>query len=130
MRSLRVVLALTILALASACGGYSAPAPSPAPAPAPTPTPGGSSSSVLIPVSAESLGNRAFMPDELDIAPGSTVTWMNTDAVSHTSTSDGASWTSGTLAPGRQFSFTFQAAGTFPYHCSIHPGMVGRIVVR
>jgi len=130
MSSLRLVLASALLVFATACGGYSTPSPSPAPAPAPAPAPGGPSSSVVIPVGAESLGNRAFVPDDLDISAGSTVTWMNTDATSHTSTSDGALWASGTLGPGRQFSFTFQTAGTFPYHCTIHPGMVGRIVVR
>jgi plastocyanin len=130
MSSLRLVLAMTTLAIATACGGYSTPSPSPAPAPAPTPTPSGPSSSVQIPVGAETLGNRAFTPDTLEISPGSTVTWTNTDATSHTTTSDGALWASGTLAPGRQFSFTFQTTGTFAYHCSIHPGMVGTIVVR
>jgi plastocyanin len=39
-------------------------------------------------------------------------------------------WSSGTVAPGGQFSFAFQTAGTFPYHCTIHPGMVGTVVVR
>lgn len=130
MSALRLVVASTILVFATACGGYSTPSPSPTPPPAPAPPPSGPSSSVVIPVGAETLGDRAFVPDELSISAGSTVTWMNTDATSHTSTSDGALWASGTLAPGRQFSFTFQATGTFPYHCTIHPGMVGRIVVR
>ena len=79
---------------------------------------------------AEALANRAFVPGDVSIAAGTTVTWMNTDAVSHTSTSDGQGWNSGSLAPGRQFSFTFQTAGAFPYHCAIHPGMVARVVVR
>jgi len=130
MSSLRLVLAITTLAFATACGASATPSPSPTPAPAPTPTPPGPSSSVLIPVGAETLRNRAFMPDDLEISPGSTVTWMNTDSTSHTSTSDVALWESGTLTPGRQFSFTFRTPGTFTYHCSIHPGMVGTIVVR
>jgi plastocyanin len=70
------------------------------------------------------------MPDELSVTVGTTVTWMNTDSVVHTSTSDAAGWNSGTVAPGAQFSVAFQTAGTFPYHCSIHPGMVGTVVVR
>jgi plastocyanin len=77
-----------------------------------------------------STGNRAFMPDDLDITVGTTVTWTNSDSVAHTSTSNGSGWDSGTIAPGRGFSFTFQTAGTFPYHCTIHPGMVGSVVVR
>ena len=64
------------------------------------------------------------------VAVGTTVTWMNTDSISHTSTSDVSGWNSGVVAPGGQFSFAFQTAGTFPYHCTIHPGMVGTVVVR
>ena len=79
---------------------------------------------------AEVLGNRAFTPDDLEIAAGTTVTWTNTDSVSHTSTSNASGWDSGIIGPGRQFSFTYQTAGTFPYHCAIHPGMVGTVVVR
>jgi plastocyanin len=90
----------------------------------------GSSSTVSIPSGADVLGDRAFQPDELDVTAGTTVTWTNTDSVSHTSTSDAAGWNSGTIAPGRQFSNTFQTAGTFSYHCAIHPGMIGKVVVR
>ena len=127
MSSMRLAVVSVILMSAIGCAGYDS---SPAPAPSPTPTPGGPSSSVTIPVGAEGLGNRAFTPDQLDITAGTTVTWTNTDVVSHTSTSDGTGWNSGTLPAGGRFSFTFPAAGTFPYHCTIHPGMVGTVVVR
>jgi plastocyanin len=66
----------------------------------------------------------------VDVAVGDTVTWMNTDTVAHTSTSDASAWDSGSVAPGGQFSRAFQTAGTFQYHCAIHPGMVGTVVVR
>ena len=79
---------------------------------------------------AQVLGNRAFTPGDVEVAVGTTVTWTNTDTVSHTSTSDASGWDSGTISPGRQFSFTYQTAGTFPYHCAIHPGMVGTVTVR
>jgi plastocyanin len=70
------------------------------------------------------------MPDDLNVAVGTTVTWTNTDSVAHTSTSDEAGWNSGSIAPAGQFSVAFQNAGTFSYHCTIHPGMVGTVVVR
>jgi len=131
MYSLRLAVVSAILMFAIACGGgYSSSSPSPSPIPSPTPTPGVTSSSVAIPVGAASLGNRAFTPDNLDVAAGTTVTWTNTDSVSHTSTSDATGWDSGTVAPGGQFSFEFKTAGTYPYHCAIHPGMVGTVVVR
>jgi plastocyanin len=87
-------------------------------------------SSSTIPVGAATLGNQAYAPDELNVAVGSTVTWMNTDSVSHTSTSDVTGWDSGVVAPGGQFSSAFQTAGTFRSHGAIRPGMVGTVVVR
>lgn len=131
MYSLRLVVVSAILMFAIACGGGDATPPTtPSPAPSPTPTVTGSSSSVTIPVGASSLGNRAYAPDDLTVAVGTTVTWMNTDSTSHTSTSNVTGFDSGIVAPGGQFSFAFQTAGTFPYHCAIHPGMIGTVVVR
>lgn len=123
MSSLRV--ALVICMLGSACGDSSSPV-----APTLAPAPDGASSSVTIPMGAEFLGNRAFAPDELTVPVGTVVTWKNTDSISHTSTTDAEGWNSGIIAPGGQFSFAPQTAGTFRYHCTIHPGMVGTVVVR
>jgi plastocyanin len=126
MGSLRFAVVSAALVFTIACAGSD----SPAPAPSPNPAPGGASSSVAIPAGAAALGNRAYTPDDLSVTVGTTVTWTNTDSVSHTSTSDAAGWNSGVVAPGGQFSFAFQSAGTFPYHCTIHPGMVGTVVAR
>jgi plastocyanin len=126
----RLVFVYAVMLLASACGGgYSAPSPVPTPSPTPSPTQAGSTA-ITIPVGASTLGNRAFNPADLDVAVGTTVTWTNTDSTAHTTTSDGAGWNSGTLQPRAQFSTTFSSAGTFPYHCAIHPGMVGTVVVH
>jgi len=131
MFSKRYVLVSVFALLTGACGGYSASAPSPVPSPSPSPAPTGTPSTpISIPAGAETLGNRAFNPDSLDVAVGSTVTWTNTDSIAHTSTSDTRLWDSGSVAPHGQFSMTFQNAGTFPYHCAIHPGMVGTITVH
>jgi len=131
MRFLHLVVALVALASAAACGGnYSSPGPSPSPVPAPSAPPSGPSSSVTIPIGASTLGRNAFNPSDLTVAAGTTVTWMNADTVAHTSTSDATGWSSGIVAPGGQFSFAFPTAGTFAYHCAIHPGMVGTVVVR
>ena len=131
MLSLRLAVVSAIVMFAFACGGgYSSPSTAPSPTPSPTPTPDGPSSSVSIPVGASSLGNSAYSPDELSVVAGTTVTWMNRDSESHTSASDAAGWNSGVVAPGGQFSVAFQTPGTFSYHCAIHPGMVGTVVVR
>jgi plastocyanin len=135
MLCVRIFAVSSLLTLAIGCGdGYSSPptSPSPAPTPAPdgAPVTGATSSSVTIPMGAEDLGNRAYDPGEVSVSVGGTVTWMNTDTVSHTSTSNGSGWNSGIIAPGRQFSAAFSTRGTFQYHCAIHPGMVGTVVVR
>jgi len=56
--------------------------------------------------------------------------WTNNDTIAHTSTADGGAWNSGTIAAGGTFSRTFTAAGSFPYHCAIHPGMIGTVTVQ
>ena len=132
MFSLRLAVVSAVLLFAVACGGYSTSSTSPSPSPTPSATPpsGAPSSSITIPMGAEFLGNRAFTPADLNIAAGTAVTWVNSDATSHTTTSNVAGWDSGIVAPGGRFSFVFQNTGTFPYHCVIHPGMVGTVVVR
>src|SRR4029450_7612890 len=107
-----------------ACGRS---ASTPSPPPTPPPVTSGSGTPVTIPTGASTLGNRAFSPDAVDVAVGTTVTWTNSDSIAHTSTSNGAGWDSGAIAPRAQFSMTFQNAGTFPYHCEIRPRMVGTI---
>lgn len=71
----------------------------------------------------------AFIPPQINVSVGSTVTWTNQDAVVHTATSDTGLFDSGVLSKGSKFSFTFNQAGTFAYHCAIHPYMTGNVVV-
>lgn len=78
---------------------------------------------------AVSISNFAFMPQNITINPGMTVTWTNNDSVTHTVTADNGMFNSGNLAPGQSFSFTFPSTGTFTYHCSIHPSMTGTVTV-
>lgn len=71
-----------------------------------------------------------FSPQIIKVKPGTTVTWTNTDPVSHTVTSDSGAFEQGQLSAGGSFSRDFSQAGTFDYHCSIHPSMKGRIIVE
>lgn len=73
--------------------------------------------------------DNAFEPGTLTVAPGTTVTWTNEGNDSHTVTADDGSFDSARLDPGESFSVTFDAPGTFGYHCSFHPGMTATIVV-
>jgi hypothetical protein len=54
----------------------------------------------------------------------------NGDNTGHTSTADGGRWSSGTIRPGGSFSTRFPTAGTFTFHCAIHPNMVGIVIVQ
>ena len=130
MSSIRLCVVSMLLIFTIACGSDSSSPSSPSPDPSPSPAPSGPASSVSIPMGASTLTNTAFSPDLADVAVGTTVTWTNTDSVAHTSTSNATVWNSGTVAPGGRFSFTFQTAGTFAYHCAIHPGMVGTVIVH
>ncbi len=77
-----------------------------------------------------SIQDFAFDPPDITVAPGTTVTWVNKDSVPHTTTANDETWDSETLQPGESFSFTFDAPGTFPYFCEIHPRMMGSVTVR
>lgn len=71
----------------------------------------------------------AFSPDSVDIAVGDSVTWTNDDSATHTVTGDGGI-DSKNLAQGDSYTKTFDTAGTFSYHCSIHPSMTGTVIVK
>jgi plastocyanin len=93
-----------------------------------TPSPAGSSVSIV--ANSSTLTTTAYNPNPINIARGSTVTWVNNDTTTHTSTSDTGLWNSGNLAPGANFTMTFQNAGSFPYHCTQHANMIGTVVVQ
>jgi len=71
-----------------------------------------------------------FAPTSLTVAAGSTVTWTNRDDEPHTVVSDSGLFHSAALDTNESFSFRFEKPGTYRYMCTIHPRMVGTIVVR
>jgi plastocyanin len=70
-----------------------------------------------------------FDPADVAIQPGDTVMWVNRGNTPHTVTSDDGQFDSEALNPGESFMFTFPEAGTFSYHCEIHPFMTGSVTV-
>ena len=75
------------------------------------------------------IKNFMFAPTSLTITVGSTVTWANVDQEPHTVVSDTGLFRSGALDTNESFSFTFDKPGTYHFLCSIHPQMIGTIVV-
>jgi len=133
---------LTLLALSlgfsGGCGSYTAPTTNQNPPPPPV-----QANDVSIVVGASLLGTAAFSPNPKDVSlngsPSVTVRWVNKDisgdytngtATVHNITSDFGDFTaSGPLGGNATYSVSLTTAGSYPYHCSIHPGMVGTITV-
>jgi plastocyanin len=76
------------------------------------------------------IDNFSFGPETLTVAVGTTVTWTNRDDIPHTVVSTDGVFKSKVRDTDEKFSFTFAKAGTYPYYCSLHPKMTGKIVVQ
>jgi plastocyanin len=73
---------------------------------------------------------QSFSPTPLDLLPGETVQWTNISERRHTVTADDETFDSGDILAGDEYERTFDATGAYPYHCRVHPGMVGEVDVR
>ena len=127
MKHIGLASLLTSLAVLAGCGGGSSPQST---SPTPTSPSTSSSVSVAIPMGAQLLTTTSYVPDTLSVKVGTTVKWTNNDSIAHTATSNNNLWDTGNIAPGTTGSYTFQSAGTFPYYCIYHFGMVGTITVQ
>lgn len=87
---------------------------------------GGTGSAVEVVV----VENLEFGTARLEVAPGTTVRWVNRDPVVHTATSDDGSWSSPAIEPDESWERTFEEPGTYEYHCEPHPFMTGTVVVN
>lgn len=118
-RSLLIAATVTTVFLLAGCAGTSAP--------------------VATGPQTVSMDNLQFVPKELTVAKGTTITWSNDDDFAHDVTGKGKAWQSeggdGGMAIGEKWSKTFDTAGTYEYYCSIHStgpgnGQWGTIVVK
>jgi len=75
------------------------------------------------------MRNFAYSPANVQIHVGTTLTWVNHDDAPHTITFEQDGITSGMLAQNAQFHYTFNQIGTYTYHCTVHPEMLGKITV-
>src|SRR5882762_2002228 len=76
------------------------------------------------------IDNFSFGPATLTVPVGTSVTWTNRDDIPHTVVSTDGVFKSKVLDTDEKFSFTFSKAGTYPYFCSIHPKMTGKVIVQ
>jgi plastocyanin len=80
------------------------------------------------------MANTTFQPQQITVRVGTTITWTNQDSVAHTVTAGSRDTPTGLFDPGEiaaggPFSFTFTEPGTYEYHCALHPGMDGTVIV-
>lgn len=133
------VSVIGLVLIVAACGGPSPTTSTSTPTAVPTiatstavPTTAPIATSTTAPTSGGnnvSIASFAFSPQSLTVTAGTKVTWTNKDSTTHTVTADGGAFNH-MLSPGDTFSFTFTKAGTYQYHCSIHPTMTATIVVQ
>jgi plastocyanin len=76
------------------------------------------------------IDNFSFLPQEMTVAAGTKVTWVNRDDIPHTVVSTNSVFKSKALDTDDQYSFTFEKAGTYDYFCSIHPKMTAKVIVK
>jgi plastocyanin len=134
MSHARFFLSFLAAATLAGCSNYSSPNP---------PTGGmQAANSVSIVFGAQSKSTAAFTPNPISIslasATGGLVQWVNNDqnsgvyggtGTTHNITADDESFSSGNILPGGTFERTFTVAGSYAYHCSIHPAMKGTVIV-
>ncbi len=76
------------------------------------------------------IDNFSFTPPTLTVKAGTQITWTNADDIPHTVVSDDQAFKSKVLDTEEKFTFTASKPGTYPYFCSIHPKMTGKLVVE
>jgi plastocyanin len=76
------------------------------------------------------IDNFSFGPQTVAVPVGATVTWTNRDDIPHTVVSTDGLFNSKVRDTDEKFSYTFAKAGMYPYYCSVHPKMTGKVVVQ
>lgn len=130
MHLFRALAALALaLPLALAACGSSGDTASGTPAPKPAAT---SATKAAKPARAAKITIAGFeyRPGTIAVKTGTRITWTDSDSANHSVTADDGSFDVGNIAGGARGSHTFANAGAFAYHCTYHPNMHGRVVVR
>jgi plastocyanin len=116
----RVLFTVLVLAAAvSGCGGDKSTNPPPVTA-----------ADVTIEIVSNN-GSSSFSPNPATARVGQTVAWHNAHSQTHTATSSGSTFSTGNISPGATSApITMGTAGSFAYHCTPHPSMVGTLQVN
>ena len=79
--------------------------------------------------------DKCYIPSEITVEKGSSVTWINEDSAFHSVTSGvydepTGLFDSGYMDPYQTFSYVFDTSGTYDYYCTLHPWMEGKVIVE
>jgi plastocyanin len=115
-----LIVAIGVSLIVSACGSDSS---------SPT-APTSAAADVTVTIQADNASN-SYAPNPVSMRVGQTIAWRNADSIIHTATQDSGGFNTGSVAAGATSGATMMnTAGTFAYHCTLHPGMVGTITVQ
>jgi plastocyanin len=118
-RSIAPLLAACVLALAACGGGGGAGGIVNPPATGPVVT------------TSVTISGSAFGPSAIQVSPGATLTFTNSDGINHNvNFLTGAVTPIGDFSSGARTTVAPAAAGTYNYHCTLHPGMNGSVKVQ
>jgi plastocyanin len=121
-----IVVSLVLLIAMVGCGSTAAGGTTSTTQTGPTSTGAGQGTGTVEVV----MKNIKFVPDTVTIKVGQTVTWVNQDSAQHDVVANQGEFKSQLFDQGQSFSFTFTKAGTYKYYCSIHPQMLGTVIVQ
>jgi plastocyanin len=95
--------------------------------------PGGGTPDVTINITGQN-GSSSYSPSPDTVTVGQTVAWHNANGTTHTATADNGSafnFGTGNVGAGsRSTAIQMNTVGTVNYHCAIHAGMTGTLVVK
>jgi plastocyanin len=118
---------LAALVLCVGCGGSGGYGGSSSSTPAPTsPSPTGSANVITVTITGQK-GDQSFNPNPAMCATGQTVVWKNADTTTHRIVIPDLGVDTGNIAPGASSAPVSLANVSKPYHCSLHPSMVGAL---
>jgi len=84
----------------------------------------------IAPGSSNPAASEFYVPSEITVPTGTTITWTNDDNTIHTVTEQEGLFDSGIMSPGSIWEYTFDTTGEFDYYCSLHPFMTGIVIVK
>jgi plastocyanin len=90
----------------------------------------GAPANAAAPASTVSMTKEAFVPEKLEVAAGTTITWINNDDMPHSVTANDGQFDSGPIQPDKRYQWIAKGTGTIEYHCIFHPSMTATVTVN